>query len=272
MVTPGVIKRRRTGSPSSDQTNSSAVSTVMSQEIPVIAWSDWINSDKGDQDLPLLDLLPTSLSSGLLSYNNRLQQPSLIQGPLVSIPLSELRERSFELPPRNVEFAILVEHHAAKTTALEFLVPSSDKRQQQKPWKVIAVVLLDRKLQDSCQINQAGEKNIAAENESCAQSSSSQFPFVPDARLWQPDPMVQSILLPVLFDKLNEITRTYSQSNITSPVCYEIWDLGAGSGRDACFLAEQLKARLGNNHVNDFNNSLSQPRVPLYAPTILSTT
>lgn len=49
-------------------------------------------------------------------------------------------------------------------------------------------------------------------------------------RLWEPDSMVAKILMPILCRQATQNERYI-----------EIWDLGAGAGRDTSFLAEQLR-------------------------------
>ena len=61
----------------------------------------------------------------------------------------------------------------------------------------------------------------------------------PQVRLWQPDSMVENILLPLLVVKAkHDIDNQRSSSNSSS----EVWDLAAGTGRDVAFLAESLHA------------------------------
>jgi hypothetical protein len=93
--------------------------------------------------------------------------------------------------------------------------------------------------------------------------------FQPLPRLWQPDPMIQNVLLPLLMEQpwllkassfvsccVNHHHQQQQQQDDGNVMmmkkkksrCWgEIWDLGAGSGRDACFLAEELKAVVSAN-------------------------
>ena len=77
-------------------------------------------------------------------------------------------------------------------------------------------------------------------------STTTAIPFTVQPRLWQPDPLVQHTVLPLLLQRQPIITAPTPTSTIettTVPkVKFVVWDLGAGVGRDAAFLAEQLKA------------------------------
>ena len=53
----------------------------------------------------------------------------------------------------------------------------------------------------------------------------------PLPRLWQPDPLVSNVLWPILEQQLRREMHECT-----------IWDLGSGAGRDACFIAEKIKA------------------------------
>ena len=116
------------------------------------------------------------------------------------IPLADLSSRNFELPPRNVRFAVLFDN-SCNLDALEEILLG------RKPWKVVYGINTSDKDQALLEIP----------------NSLQQFP---KPRLWEPDTMVRDVLLPVLLER-------------TKPA-QEIWDLGAGAGRDVCFLAESL--------------------------------
>ena len=203
----------------------------MTASVRTVSWNEWLCAPY-EPRLPLLVLLPENSRAVGRTLDLR-------RVVVVSIPLAELRERSFELPPRNVEFAILVEDESSRDSALEFLVPSPLKKQQQKPWNVGMVVVMKSTADNektTCPNQETSEPEI---EDSLTPGTPSKFhPF---DRLWQPDPMVQSILLPILLSKLNNAS-TAPKAELST--CYEIWDLGAGSGRDVCYLAEQLKAHV----------------------------
>jgi SAM-dependent methyltransferase len=57
----------------------------------------------------------------------------------------------------------------------------------------------------------------------------------PKPRFWQPDPMVEKLLLPLLIE-------AHSNKNQDRSTSLQVLDLASGSGRDVAFLAEQLVA------------------------------
>lgn len=107
----------------------------------------------------------------------------------------DLSTRLFELPPRQVPLVLWVDESTNLDAALNLLQGTQRK---QKPWNVQAIL-------------RGGPV------------------YAPDMlpRLWDPDSMVENILLPLLKE--------------TTPA--EVWDLGAGVGRDVVFLAESLRDR-----------------------------
>jgi hypothetical protein len=69
----------------------------------------------------------------------------------------------------------------------------------------------------------------------------------PLPRLWKPDPMVEHVLLPLLLlqptpfgQSVAHIRLDNDETIASSSSSVEVWDLGAGLGRDVCFLAEEL--------------------------------
>jgi hypothetical protein len=142
-------------------------------------------------------------------------------------------ERSFELGPRNEAFSILLHEHDLEE-GLDFLLGDPGRLQKQKPWNVRSVIMDNEETWA-----QAKEMQIL----SGAIELTTADPFVPMDRLWQPDSMVETVLLPLL--------QTHQSSNNSSNDYFEIWDLGAGAGRDTCFLAEQLLMH-NNSTVNNY--------------------
>ena len=222
------------------------------------------------------------------------------------MPLATVKQRSYELPPRQHAFAVMVPSTAAaddniinnidysvdglvdkpgtnqEKAALQFVrdfflclddddndnpentTKQEKKRRAQKPWKVPLVILAG----DVQNWKQAADLGLLVVSDiperqpqlqggikdcNAHTNVSASIPFHPLPRLWQPDSMVQTVLLPLLAERLTRLstgggaTQTRSthhdHSDITKDDAgYEIWDLGAGSGRDVCFLAEELKA------------------------------
>ena len=131
---------------------------------------------------------------------------SCTHSQVVSIPMAGLRERSFELPPRHISFAVITDSSSDLQDARNFLAGTLGSRQ--KPWNVTAWILVPQNIPKCLYC-------------SCDWPKSERLP-----RLWQPDTMIDQLLLPLL-----------SRESLSDK---EIWDLGAGSGRDVCFLAEEL--------------------------------
>jgi len=196
----------------------------------IISLKEWYEGDISSEDavvnrLPIVDIRE-SHEAGRLKHDDDTML-------VVHLPLSTLLsgERSCELPPRHVPFAVLI-HEDVMDSAREFFGATISKATQQsrKPWLIPQVLLANDTLW-----KEARELGILqVEN---GKASKGDDVFQPQSRLWQPDPMIMSVLWPLL--------RELPPS--TSPHSEEVWDLGSGAGRDACFLAEHAKA-LGMNH------------------------
>lgn len=184
---------------------------------------DDLHSDIQSERRPrcLLDLRPQDAFDSC-----RLEHSSLVT---VCIPFNVLRSRSFELPARHVEFSVLLEdgNVEALETAESFLLggrPPSEKSRKlpQRPWMVRYAMLANAGFW-----NQAQALGIQS-----TETAQQQFPF---PRLWQPDSMVQDVLLPAL----RQLTIPRGNHQRTK---MQILDLASGSARDAAFLAEELLA------------------------------
>lgn len=138
---------------------------------------------------------------------------------------------------RHIEFAILVQSTDLPKVS-SFLLGSKDnaRKRAQKPWLVKNVLIDDAGLWE-----QAGKLGLVQIND--------EEPSFPLPRLWQPDKMVESVLLPLLREsivcvqhpnKKRKADTTKNSDSIASDC--EIWDLASGAGRDVAFLAEALKA------------------------------
>jgi hypothetical protein len=145
-------------------------------------------------------------------------------------------ERSFELPPRNIPFAILVpsKYYTRKKSTLsidfdqilfEFFYATKSKATQKSRirWNITQILLDDESLWAD-----ARRLGILLQNDEHHEEAT----IFPQPRLWEPDAMVRNYLLPLLE---KEFSLGYA---VKVPV--EVWDLGCGSGRDICFLAESL--------------------------------
>lgn len=144
--------------------------------------------------------------------NNTGSSPAVIDHPelvVVQIPLSELPQRRFELPSRSGSFGILIHDEPSKDLLAQSLLVCST------PWR--------GRLWIVCSDTDDGWKKFREQHQVVLQ-----HPPVAPPRLWAPDPLVANVLLPCL------------QQYTVNAKSLKVWDLGAGIGRDACFLAEAL--------------------------------
>jgi hypothetical protein len=208
-------------------------STKISLRNRIIGFSDWLKQLTESKSTPskVLDLRCTTEQE-----KRQLRSSSFI-------PVEYLKERSFELPARHVEFTILVSDN--DLGKVESLLCGS-KNGRQKPWKV-AHVLLDTEdfWNEASQnigmvvVQQQQQQQDKLDNE----SSIIIYNNTSGQRLWQPDPMVENILFPLLVkakNNDNNNNRIMSSSPSSNTNSSEIWDLASGSGRDIAFLAENL--------------------------------
>jgi hypothetical protein len=182
---------------------------------PVLSFEEWGKKFEKEDQKWLLDVRKIS---------HVVDCPQLSRVTVVHIPLDSLRERSSELPTRQRSFSVLVEDMSCIEQVQLILLHSDRPRRQ--PWNVAAIIDASRTHlahPDECILCKAVQSIPTTHTTS----------FVPLPRLWEPDSMVQNIMLPLVKDFL---ASTKNQKKK-----YEIWDLGAGAGRDVCFLAEQLK-------------------------------
>jgi len=229
---------------------------------------------------------------------------------VVHLPFETLLsgERSCELPPRDVKFAILMPLSSSSTSSstssssekesiiLDFFFATRSKvtLQSRKPWLVKQIIYenesmwkeatelgISHILETDTDRNRNREKN---RKETLPGAESFKYPYVrshvhvhvdhqsrPLPRLWKPDNMIQTILLPLLKQKVNEHFTPHSMLTTATSIDvdadvdadavidadanidvnsyhhadfefspFTIWDLGSGAGRDVCFLAEEL--------------------------------
>mgnify|MGYP000712075109 CR=1 FL=1 len=165
---------------------------------------------------------------------------------IVNLPLSSLLsgERSCELPPRHVEFAILVPSQYAQTFLdgcfstihqLFFASQSKSTLQSRKPWLVMQILIEEKSLWKD-----AGELGLIQRYDRRSSNRDGTFPFQSLPRLWKPDPLVSSVMFPLLKDWIMCRQPTMSSDSQT-PINGLVLDLGSGAGRDICYLAEELK-------------------------------
>lgn len=150
---------------------------------------------------------------------------------VVNLPFPTLLsgERSCELPPRHVPFALLVPEDWDREAVEGFFTATVSKATQQsrKPWLVRLVLVASSGLW-----NQAKEQGLLLRGVVSSSDKAALAVFQPLPRLWKPDPLFPHLLWPLL--------KTCLSLSEKDNHC-AVWDLGSGAGRDVCYLAEQIK-------------------------------
>ncbi len=210
--------------------------------------------------LPLIDLRSYE------QFNHKHLHTDDATPVIVNLPLETLisGERSCELPPRHVEFAILIpsiytevfqsRNSECSIHNLFFASKSSATQQSRKPWLVRQVILENEHLW-----NEVGLlSDIKCNTVGSCESKSSELSFRPLPRLWKPDPLVSSGLLPILKDW---ISNTKDNHQDTPSI---VFDLGSGAGRDVCYLAEETKAFFHNTVLQQQTKEQNNNQFPLH--------
>ena len=228
------------------------------------------NIDAKQTSLPIVDLRPCQ------QFNQRhLSSTSL--APIVNLPLATLLsgERSCELPPRHVQFAIIIpyryidsfvsSHTSCDIHSLFFGTASKTTMQSRKPWLVRQVLLEnDEFWMEATRLHLLSDSQA---NTIIQQHHNATY-FYGSDRLWKPDPLVSTNILPLLKEGLQTIvnaTNDIEYTNVLQSPSGVILDLGSGAGRDICFLAEELKVFNDTSlipqscHLNSRNTSISLP-------------
>lgn len=220
---------------------------------------------------------------------------------VVHIPLTDLKDRLFELPPRQVPFAILMDlctnkmddegsnrkfnadELSGRLQQLEWALSNrssnNNKKDQQakrrlvRPRRITAVIAAD--CDETWTEAAASGLNVVILSSTCTDTAEPKSEttdpsdrrlqyFRPEPRLWQPDPLIEHILLPLLQKEL--VAHQHSMavsssknenSEILPTLPFEIWDLGSGVGRDTVFLAEELlsTASINSTGASSYNSS-----------------
>ena len=209
----------------------------------VIGLSDWwkLQKESNVSKAIILDLRSTEENDKRCLVAPADQEASPVNLVVVPIPMSVVQKRSFELPARHVKFDILVSE-ADLEPADSFLCGSHRKRPN--PWKVVHVLLDTEEfwsqakkmgmVDGGCsqvvdeQQNKRQKMELVDTANTSTKSRKRKFPF---PRLWQPDPMVETVLF-------SHLVKQDSSTNEPK----QVWDLAAGAGRDVAFLAEELLA------------------------------
>jgi len=181
---------------------------------------------------------------------------------VIHIPFESLLngQRSCELPPRFIHFAILASSSSFDTTVSKspqdtiinffFASQSPTTCQSRQPWKLQYIIWgkNDHDDEEDWLRGQQMGIPIVLGNDFNDKIHNDRSSFLPPPRLWSPDPLIQFHLLPLLQQFIDDyINQKCSvQQQHQSPMCndddiQEILDLGCGSGRDICFLATELK-------------------------------
>jgi hypothetical protein len=183
---------------------------------------------------------------------------------VVWIPVTELSQRRFELPPRHVEFAILVDTHADVDIVRHELSLLLPQKQQSSSWNVSAIFVDSPELwttgttnqkhslplhhsKDEKDDNDDEDQHTPSRNQllsSSVNNTATSITFIPQPRLWEPDSMVADLFFPTILQQLQQQQQQQHVQNRDSPrrIQISIVDLGAGIGRDACYLAEQCQS------------------------------
>ena len=211
----------------------------------VISFREWLNNnnntnhDHNDDDkcricnpLSLIDLRSESEF-----YSRRIRTVSL-DCIIVNLPFETLvsGERSCELPPRNMPFAVMLSSKSRFSVKdvhqFFFSTTSKSTGQSRVPWMLKQIIVADEDEKDgnvfweelkAMKLLEEGDNNVS-------------LPL----RLWKPDPLVQDVLLPILIEYVREWSKK-QDSEHKSSIIGEVWDLGSGAGRDVCFLAEEVQ-------------------------------
>lgn len=110
---------------------------------------------------------------------------------IVTIPLRDLRSRSFELPPRGKPFAILLSNPESLERLNDVLGPSeksqkSRKRKRLVPWTINGMIL------DTVEnLEQAQKRGLLAVNGPGKEDDAQNGQDFPLPRLWNPDNIVE---------------------------------------------------------------------------------
>lgn len=189
------------------------------ETVTVKQWYDGFSEKQEQEGLPLVDLRSEEEHA-----RKPLIAPLSSNATIVNLPFDELLSgaRSCELPPRDLNFAILVPAHVSRDDIDQFFfaTQSTATLQSRKPWLVRQMIFESNDFWDDA-------KAVGLHPNSDEPSGHYQFPL---PRLWKPDSMVEQILKPLLVNKF-----------VTGDGEFVVWDLGSGAGRDVSFLAEELK-------------------------------
>jgi hypothetical protein len=191
--------------------------------------------------------------------------------PVVVIPLVELPRRRFELPaPGGPDsFGVVVSHGDDLETVQALLGPKrngSNQTTKSSSWggassscgTIWGVVLPDDEVegdgrtQDDDEVDEG--RPLPPQQQLPQQPQQQKVARPPLPRLWRPDPMVETVLLPRLKVNLAGVWKKWHNQN-DHHNDLQVLDVGSGVGRDLCFLSEELRGgALGNKKDDDHDD------------------
>lgn len=146
---------------------------------------------------------------------------------VVNLPLHTLLsgERSCELPPRSVPFALLIPNNEddveyEQIKSFFFSTRSKSTNKSRCAWDIPQVLTESKELWNDIDKYEKTNSEILQKTPS----------FRPHARIWQPSFLVKNQILP----QLKKLLFLHPQEKII------VYDLGCGAGRDVCYLAEEM--------------------------------
>ncbi|KAG7366825.1 hypothetical protein IV203_029495 [Nitzschia inconspicua] len=206
----------------SNEDSDSGHPSLNNRVVSLLHW--WQHHQESSKPIRLVDLRPSS------EQRKRTLSIPTPDSIVVSLPIEFLKARSFELPARHIEFDIVlrIEDILQSEEVLLGVRPGTRKRPA-NPWK-ISNILLD------------SEEDLWKPAAKLGLIATQQNPTFPFPRLWQPDPMVERILLPLLIQnhKTQHSVEKHQIQHTNQKSGLHILDLASGSGRDVAFLAEEL--------------------------------
>ena len=178
---------------------------------------------------------------------------------VVNLPLDSLLsgKRRCELPPLVMSFGVLVpnEFYRISTNSCETNEESALIHNS-----ILSFFLGTNSGKNKTGVNKVGwdiefflleSSDLWKESSALGISTSTDKDEVefPLPRLWQPSSLVEDEIFPIISNVLkNEFDSEKKDSNAFKRI--QVWDLGCGSGRDICFLAEEIQSSHNLNKAN----------------------
>lgn len=230
-----IISATTTASAPEEVDNLAATTCPALPPPPILTLREWFHHDKHGH---LLDLR-TDTAKFHCRCNNGSKNKQIVS----SIPLHKVRDWSFELPPRSTPFCLWLSRLSDwHVFCHAVLMPEPHRHRHGAkrlvPWNVVGIVLDATTTTPDNQHDEAVALGLVEENDAkkAAATTTPQDAtfFHVQPRLWEPDPLVKDVLLPLLLSRSGDDNTSRSTVRL-------VWDAGAGAGRDAAFLAEELR-------------------------------